>query len=88
MALLASYETPEAIETLREILKGKDGVARNRALSALIQHGDKEAGPYLIDCLKGDDEYFRTYAAYALGVFKDRRAVKPLCEYLQDSIND
>ncbi|MBI5360349.1 MAG: HEAT repeat domain-containing protein [Planctomycetes bacterium] len=89
VALLGSFDDPKATETLREILKSDDFVSRNRALSALIQKGDKEIVPFLIDSLANSkDKYFKCYAAYALGAIGGGEAVKPLLDYLNSDPNN
>ncbi|MDI6733513.1 MAG: HEAT repeat domain-containing protein [Planctomycetota bacterium] len=92
VALLEIYNTPEAVKALREILLAnydKDKVIRNRALIALITKRDTEIVPFLIDSLKNStDTYFKTLAAHALGILGDKRAVKPLMDYINTDPNN
>ncbi|MFH1228072.1 MAG: HEAT repeat domain-containing protein [Planctomycetota bacterium] len=82
VSLLGFYDTPGVRPVLRALLKSPDKVTRNRALLALIDKTDSDIVPFLIETLKtGDDDYFKTLAAYALGQLKDKRAVKPLMDY-------
>ena len=92
VSLLGVYNTPEVVKALREILLDnydKDKVIRNRALSALINKRDREIVPFLIGVLKNsDDSYFKTLAAYTLGILGDKQAVKPLIEYINTDPNN
>lgn len=92
VALLSLYKSAEARKALREILldsANKDKVVRNRALVALIDKRDKEIVPFLLDTLKkGDDAYFKTFVAYAIGLLGDRQCVKPLMEYIDADPNN
>ena len=45
--------------------------------------------PFLIETLKkSDDPYFKTYVAYALGELRDKKAVKPLLDYISANPNN
>ncbi|MFH1228440.1 MAG: HEAT repeat domain-containing protein [Planctomycetota bacterium] len=89
VSLLSFYDTPDIRPALRELLKSPDKVTRNRALIALINKEDIDIVPFLIETLKtGNDPYFKTFAAYALGQLKDKRAVKPLLDYINSEPNN
>jgi len=92
VALLAAYKTPESSAALRELFLNnidKDKVIRNRALSALVNRRDAKIVPVLIDILKNNkDTYFKTMAAYALGLLGDKQAIKPLMEYMESDPNN
>ena len=92
VALLGYYKTPEASNTLRELFVyniEKDKVIRNRALSALVNRRDVKIVPVLIDTLKNSkDTYFKTLAAYSLGLLGDKQAIKPLMDYMESDPNN
>lgn len=92
VALLGYYKTSEASNALRELFVyniEKDKVIRNRALSALVNRRDAKIVPALIDILKNNkDTYFKTLAAYSLGLLGDKQAIKPLMDYMESDPNN
>ncbi|MBI5778792.1 MAG: HEAT repeat domain-containing protein [Planctomycetes bacterium] len=92
VALLGYYNTPEASNALRDLFVSnieKDKVIRNRALSALVNRRDVKIVPALIDILKNSkDNYFKTMAAYSLGLLGDKQAIKPLMDYMESDPNN
>ena len=69
------------IEALRE--RHRDASVLNSALTALARSKEDVVGA-VIGLLTLDDAAVRTYAALALGLLEDSRAVPPLVELLED----
>ena len=85
---LRLYDHPSALPVLRDLLKSRDKVVRNRALAALIRWRDPDVVPWLILQLSATDLPFRSYALHALGKIGDRRAVEPILRRLKRSGQD
>ncbi|MHC4608681.1 MAG: HEAT repeat domain-containing protein [Planctomycetota bacterium] len=76
---LRLYDDEAVLPVLRELVKSKDMVVRNRALAGLIRWRDRKSVPWLVERLeKTDDRPFQCFLAHALGVIRDPRAVGPI----------
>jgi hypothetical protein len=54
-----------------------------------MDKGDKTIVPFLIDTLKNSqDAYFKTMAAFVLGILGDKQCVKPLLDYINTDLNN
>jgi len=88
--LLASFDTydEEVLQQLRKIFRGKDPVARNRALEGLIHWGDSQTQDLLIKAVKGGDRYLSAYAVQALGRLSSAKARSLIQEILTKNPGD
>jgi hypothetical protein len=76
------------LESLMDILAGKDGVARQKARKLLVVMG-KPAVPSLIRALQNSkSDHLRWEAAKTLGAIGDARAIPQLVKSLEDSDQD
>ena len=82
---LAKASGAQAVDTLIEALREhhRDASVLNAALTAL-SHSREDVVGAVIGLLSLDDPAVRTYAALALGLLDDSRAVHPLLEKLED----
>ena len=79
----------EAVETLVEYVDAdSDAPLQKVTFKALGEIGSEEATQALADKLVMDNEKVRPYAARALGLIGDTRAVKPLTETLEEDDSD
>lgn len=75
-----------ALNVLLASLGHEDWLIRRNAVWALKRIADKQAVPALIDTLQNDNNRgIRSYAAEALGLLDDQRAVQPLITSLSDT---
>ncbi|HET9454899.1 MAG TPA: HEAT repeat domain-containing protein [Gemmatimonadaceae bacterium] len=83
---LARASGAQAVDTLIEALREhhRDAAVLNSALTALANSREDVVGA-VIGLLGVSDAAVRTYAALALGLLEDARAVHPLLECLNDS---
>jgi HEAT repeat protein len=88
--ILATYTSREEVvlNVLRDRMKGKDPVARNRAISGLVRLGDLETEKFLVKALSGRDKYFRVFAVDALGRMRSLKARDKLRSYAKRSYKD
>jgi HEAT repeat protein len=78
----------EVLLRLREIARGSDAVARNRAIESLILRRDREAEDLLLGALGGGDDYFRVFAVEALGRMGSARALAPIRKLFAATVKD
>jgi HEAT repeat protein len=82
-------DAEEAVETLVEYVDAdSDAPLQKVTFKALGEIGSEEATQALADKLVMDNDNVRPYAARALGLIGDTRAVKPLTDTLKDDDSD
>lgn len=83
---LGEISNPKSIDALINALSDGNKWVRRESSSALSKMGSEAVEP-LIQCLDDDDWRVKGAAAWALGSFKDERAVEPLFELLISNNN-
>ncbi len=88
--ILAAYnrQDEEIMVALRTQSRGKDPVARNRALEALVALRDKETEKFLLKTLKSSDRRLRVHAVAALGRMGSVAARKEIRRSIRRSTQD
>jgi len=74
----------DSVIPLCRLLKSESAVTRENAVWALQEIMDKRSTDALIEVLQDDDNKVRGMAAYALGLMKCRKAVRPIAVLLND----
>jgi len=88
VSLLAKYPNQQASVRLRELLRSRDRVIRNRALQALVDRRDLASAPWLRSALRKNDRGLQFLAATALGKLRDVGAIKQLVSYASNNRTD
>ena len=87
-AALSHFNTPQAVEALRESLKDNDTEVQIYALWGLGTLKARSASPDCVVFLKSDNAELRKVAAYVLGGFGEKNAAELLKPLLQDPVSD
>jgi HEAT repeat protein len=72
------------LDSLMDMLAGKDGATRLKARKSLVALGTPAVSPLIQALQKSRSDHLRWEAAKALGAISDTRAIPPLVKALED----
>jgi HEAT repeat protein len=81
---LLNLATKENFLEFRALLKSKNDSVRRKSARLLIEMGDKQAIPLIINVLNDQNAKVRNSVAYSLGLSEDSKPIQPLMNLLRN----